>query len=117
LHYGKDSDARKCHNKVEIPFEQQEAASLPDNSAMALHRLNSLCKGLAADKTFHRKYTEYMNKLILLVHAEQESIEKPAVVWYLSHYAVLNNNKPEKFIIIFDRSARFNGYALNDCDL
>ena len=51
-------------------------------------------------------------------HAEKvPNTEKPkkGKLWYIPHHGVYHKDKPEKFRIVFDCSAKFRGISINDC--
>ena len=57
------------HYEMPLPFK--ERPTLPDNTQLAMTRLNHLKRRLSKDQTFHRYYTDFMNEIIDRGHAEE----------------------------------------------
>lgn len=93
----------------------QDQRRLPNNYASALSRLKSLERKLDREPEFAKLYYKEMDRLI----SERYAVEiAPAAgcdsVWYLPHFGVLNENKPNKVRLVFDAAHRHQGVSLND---
>ena len=90
---------------------------LPNNRAMAKHRLKLLCRRLLKNPGLRSKYSAFMDNLFENKHAQmvpKTPLEHTAcVAWYLPHHPVVNPNKPDKLCVVLDCSARYNGVSLN----
>eukprot|EP00057_Strongylocentrotus_purpuratus_P015300 XP_011669774.1 PREDICTED: uncharacterized protein LOC100889545 [Strongylocentrotus purpuratus] len=107
------------HYQLPIPFRKRPE-DLPNNSQVALTRLESLKRRLEKDDCLHAKYSEGMRSLLDEGYAEEvkdQDLEKDEGVWYLPHHPVFNPNKPEKTKIVFDCASKYNGTSLNDAVL
>ena len=69
------------------------------------------------DPDLRKKYEDTINTYIKKGYAKKLSKEQACKVsektWYLPHYPVFNKNKPDKFLIVFDAAAEYNGNSLN----
>ena len=69
------------------------------------------------DSDFRKKYKDTINSYIKKGYAKKLSREEACKVlektWYLPHHPVFNKNKPEKFQMVFDAAAEYNGKSLN----
>ena len=72
-----------------MPLPFKEIPALPDNTQLAMTRLNHLKRRLSKDQTFHRQYTDFMNEIIDRGDAEEamEDGDK-GETWYLPHHGV-----------------------------
>ena len=105
------------HYSLDIPFKIRPP-HLPDNKAVAQHRLNLLGKRLSRDSELEDKYVAGMSDLLTKGYAEevpeQELARCDGAVWYLPHHPVVHPRKPDKLRIVFDCSAKYCGTSLND---
>lgn len=102
------------HYTLPIPFK--EHSHLPNNYAMAKHRLELLGKRLKKNPSMHQKYSEGICDSLLKGYAEEVANDDPVdgCIWYLPHHPVLHPRKPGKVRIVFDCAARYQGTSLND---
>ncbi|XP_070546562.1 uncharacterized protein [Ptychodera flava] len=104
------------HYYLDIPFTDS-TSRLPNNWKLAERRLQSLGKRLAKDKELHQKYKQGIQELIDKGYAErvsQDQINQPeGYEWYLPHHNVVHPDKPDKFRIVFDCAAEYEGTSLN----
>ena len=72
---------------------------------------------LKRDPDLKKKHEDTINTYIKKGYAKKLSKEEACKVsektWYLPHHPVFNKNKPEKFRIVFDAAAEYNGTSLN----
>ena len=91
---------------------------LPNNKQMAEARLQALKRKLQRDETFHRKYREFMEKLIERGYArkltEEEAARRSRRTWYLPHHGVFHPQKKGKIRVVFDAAATQDGVSLNN---
>ena len=86
----------------------------PDNRHIAVHRLRSLESKLRKSG-MQASYYENIDKLVSKCYAEPvlaaEVDLSDGVMWYIPHHAVINPNKPGKVRIVYDCSAKLNGWV------
>lgn len=103
------------HFEMPLPFKS-ERPNLPDNKAIAIHRLKCLGKKLKRNKQYYMDYKKFMDEIIALGEAErvpeQDIDKRPA--WYIPHHGVYHPQKPGKIRVVFDASANFRGTSLNE---
>ena len=104
--------------KYEVPMLwQEDKGSFPNNHNMALKRFNMLKQRLKRDPDLRKKYEDTIINYILKGYAKKlskkEACKASERTWYLPHHPVFNKNKPEKFRIVFDAAAEYNGNSLN----
>lgn len=106
---------KNVHGHYEMPLPFKERPILPNNKQLAVVRLDHLKRRLAKDERYKEQYKEFMSEIIQRGDAE-EVIDngKGGETWYLPHHGVISPKKPNKLRVVFDCSARFNGYSLND---
>ena len=96
---------------------KEDKGSFPNNYNMALKRFNMLKQRLKRDPDLRKKYEDTIITYIQKGYAKKLSKEEACKVsertWYLPHHPVFNKNKPEKFRIVFDAAAEYNGNSLN----
>ena len=104
------------HYFVQIPW-RNEQPNLPNNRALAEHRLMLLKRRLTKDPVYRKRYTDFIEDLFISNYAEKVPNEELAgqdgKVWYLPHHSVSNPQKPEKTRVVFDCAARYKGMSLN----
>lgn len=94
---------------------KKEDIYLPNNYENSLTRLHHIEKKLDRDARLKEKYTEQMEALIRKGYAEPAPKEKTTDrTWYLPHFAVVNQMKPDKLRVVHDAAAKTKGVALND---
>ena len=96
------------HYFVQIPW-RNEQPNLPNNRALAEHRLMLLKRRLTRDPVYRKRYTDFIEDLFI----KEELAGQDGKVWYLPHHSVSNPQKPEKTRIVFDCAASFKGMSLN----
>ena len=109
------SSIRKVNGRYEIamPFKPGITA-LPNNYVMAHRNLLSLTKRLLKGPEIYCKlYNEAIEDLLSSSHAVPVDINIPMTPlgWYLPHFYVLTCSK---FRMVFNPSATFCGFSLND---
>ncbi|XP_033642413.1 uncharacterized protein LOC117302547 [Asterias rubens] len=106
-----------AHYSMNIPFKMRPP-QLPDNKAVAEHRLRLLGRRLGRDSDMKEKYIAGIQDLMNKGYAEevpqQDLNREDGAVWYLPHHPVLHPRKPGKVRIVFDCAARYRGVSLND---
>ena len=104
--------------KYEVPILwQEDKGSFPNNYNMALKRINMLKQRLKRDPDLRKKCEDtiitYIQKDYAKKLSKGEGCKVSERTWYLPHHTVFNKNKPEKFRIVFDAAAEYNGNSLN----
>lgn len=102
------------HYVLGIPFKYGLGQCMPNNRAMAEHRLVSLGKRLARDDTLREMYTTQITDLLSKGYAEPVSDPDRMDVNYIPHHAVTHPKKPGKVRVVFDCAAKHQGVSLND---
>ncbi|KAK0143561.1 hypothetical protein N1851_018301 [Merluccius polli] len=101
------------HYEMPLPFK--ERPTLPDNTHLAMVRLNHLRRRLSRDKTLHEHYTHFMREIIDRGDAEETKEDGiKGETWYLPHHGVYHAKKPGKVRVVFDCSAKYEDTCLND---
>ena len=107
---------KEGHYQIDLPWKD-DVPCLPNNRAMAEHRLKLLRRRLHKNPDLRLKYSAFMDSLFENRHAQmvpKTPLEHTAgVTWYLPHHPVVNPNKPNKVRVVFDCAARYNGVSLN----
>ena len=103
------------HYQLGLPWKKYPP-DLPNNYALAEHRLNLLKRRLKKDPDLLAKYSDFMANLLDKGYAQPvPSSEIDAnLVWYLPHHPVFHPRKPEKLRVVFDCSARYGTFSLNN---
>ena len=105
------------HYEMPLPF-REETPVLPNNKALALHRLQKLQTRLENNKKYCEDYINFMNELIERNYAERvpenELAKEDGKVWYIPHHGVYHPRKPEKIRVVFDCSATYQGESINN---
>jgi transposase InsO family protein len=95
-----------------------DESTLPNNKEAAEKRLYSLEKKLSKDPVleiaYRAKINEYVAKGYAIELSRSEEAQESARKWYLPHFAVRNQNKPDKIRVVFDAANRHRGVCLND---
>ncbi|GBP43066.1 hypothetical protein EVAR_96328_1 [Eumeta japonica] len=92
-----------------------DAPPLSDKYDSARSRLKGIERKIDSDAMLKEAYSAQIRRLIdkgYAVQIERDSV--PEQRWFLSHFAVVNPNKPGKIQLVFDAAARHNGVSLND---
>lgn len=69
---------------------------------------------VAFAEAYRNKIHDYVNKGYARKLTSQELEMRKENEWYLPHFAVVNQNKPNKIRVVFDAAAKSNGISLND---
>lgn len=105
------------HYQMELPWKSQQP-SLPNNRALAEHRLKLLKKRLCRDPDLFGKYSSVIDDYLHKGYCERvpdSSLSRAdGMVWYLPHHPVLHPAKPEKTRVVFDCAAKYANTSLND---
>jgi hypothetical protein len=90
---------------------------LPNNLNAAAKRFDMLERRFKKDPAFADRYRAVIEEYLNLGHAQRvnESNGKIGRVWYLPHHGVVNPQKPTKVRVVFDASASYNNFSLNNC--
>ena len=101
------------HYQLPIPFKKAEPR-LCNNKAVAVKRLQCLERKFKRIPGLKEKYTSEIQDLLVKGYAEPvNSPGREGTVWYIPHHNVVNPRKPDKFRIVFDCSAEYQGTSLN----
>ena len=65
---------------------------------------------------FFEEYKQFMENMISKGYAQKIEGKQgqDGQVWCIPHYGIYHKNKPEKTRVVFDCSARYKGFCLND---
>ena len=95
-----------------LPFRDKNP-QLPNNRSLVKNRLGSLKRKLQRNGVQHNLYREKMDWLISnYAQRADTSADKPGQVWHLPHFGMYNKEK-DKFRVVFDAKAQFEGVSLN----
>ncbi|KAK3726566.1 hypothetical protein QZH41_001952, partial [Actinostola sp. cb2023] len=105
------------HYQMPLPF-REEIPNLPNNKALASHRLKKLQQRMAHDDKYYSMYKAAMDEVIEKGYAEKipesKKVTEDGKVWYIPHHGVFHPKKPEKLRVVYDCSARYKGESLNE---
>lgn len=102
--------------ELPLPF-RDGPPDTPNNRFLAEKRLLSLKSKLDKNLTYRQHYTDFMKGIIVRGEAEkvpQEELQLRGPTWYIPHHGVYNAQKPDKIRVVFDCSAKFKGFSLNE---
>ena len=114
-----DSTAKRIGDRFEIGLLwKSETIKLPESKQNAFKRLRYIEKKMDKDPLYANVYCnkmdEYIKKNYLRKLTKEEAATLSPKTWYLPHFGVINQNKPNKIRIVFDAAAKSNGVSLND---
>jgi len=96
---------------------RNEQVILPESKSMALKRLYGIERRMDRDREFAsnyvRKIEDYIAKGYVHKLSPDEATKEDQRTWYLPHFGVVNENKPNKLRLVFDAAAVSNGVSLN----
>ena len=99
---------------LDIPFKQVPPM-LPNNKKMAERRLEFLQRKMTNNAEFGKRYRAGIQEYINDGYAEKVEDEGPiGGTWYIPHHAVVSAKKPDKFRIVFDCAAQYQGVSINN---
>ena len=94
-----------------------DSVKLPNNKAVALKRFKYLLTKLRKDPELYAKYKETFEKYIEKGYARRMTSDEAAHTtdrtWYVPHHPVFNPKKPDKFRVVKDAAAPYQGTGLN----
>ena len=101
------------HYQVPLPVKD-ENLKLPNNAAQAYQRTACLKKKFKNDE-YRKEYSDFMKSLLDKGYAEEAPLGsgRERRTWYLPHHGVRHPQK-KKLRVVFDCSAEFRGYSLNE---
>ncbi|XP_064618958.1 uncharacterized protein LOC135482628 [Lineus longissimus] len=105
------------HFEITLPFKEDDV-TLPNNRTMVDKRLRHLRHKLTRDPKYRREYTDFMNDVITKGFAEkvpdtsETCTQDEKLIWYIPHHGVYHPKK-NKFRVVFDASAEYEGHSLN----
>lgn len=102
--------------EIGLPWKSDDVR-LPNNRASALKRLYAADSRFPLDEEHGRRYTKAIEANMENGFARRltkTELEGPTGrTWYLPHFLVTNQNKPDKPRLVFDAASRHNGVSLN----
>ena len=106
-------DSEKYYT-MPLPFKTN-FAQLSNNYKAALTRFEYLQSRFQRDPEYAKQYSEFIQGIINRGEAERvpNSELKKGECWYLPHHGVFHKQN-NKFRVVFDCSARYQGVSLND---
>lgn len=102
--------------EMPLPFKGKDPC-MPSNRTQALKRLNQIGARFRKDTKFCQDYTTFMQSII--ENGEAEEVPKPELeksdgrLWYIPHFGIYSDKKPEKIRVVFDCSATYGDTSLN----
>ena len=100
------------HFEAPAPFRKADIDP-PDNKGQALKRLFSLKPKMQRNPAFKEEYSANMEKLISLrAQKSNSSLSSQQKRWFIPHHAVQAKGKSMR--VVFDCSAEYEGFCLND---
>jgi len=116
LSIGKESICLEEGNYQTDVRWKDDVPCLPNNRAMAEHRLKLLRRRLLKDPYLRLKYSAFLDSLFDNRHAQmvpKTPLEHTAgVAWYLPHGPVVNPSRLDKVRVAFDCAARYSVLSL-----
>ena len=104
---------RGVRHELPLPFKNLNI-SFPNNEHMVKGRLMSLKRQLKRDPEKCRTYKETMSWIIAnFAQKADTSRDVPGKVWRVPHHGVVHPKK-KKFRVVFDASATYLGFSLNN---
>ena len=103
------------HYEVPLPFRGKEG-TLPNNREYIKRRTLTLKQRFQRDKHFKDEYTKFMKDLTDQGYAQrcrEPGGHAEESAWYLPHHSVHNPKKPDKFRVVLDCGAGYQGRNLN----
>ena len=64
--------------------------------------------------SFYNDYVQFVSKMLDNNYAEKVTNCEELNVWFIRHHGVYHPLKPEKIRVVFDCSARFRSFSLNE---
>ena len=108
---------KEGHNEIVLPWRNTPPYLL-NNQPLVEHRLKLLQRWLLEDQELLSKYSLFMDDLVRNGHAHKvprDWLDHPiGALWYLPYHPVLNPNKLDKILVVFDCAAKHQGTSLND---
>ncbi|XP_073954820.1 uncharacterized protein [Choristoneura fumiferana] len=89
---------------------------IPDSYKLAKSRFLSLEKKMLKDSCYAERYRRNIHDMLSKGYAEPCCLSRPELerpLWYLSHFGVINPNKPNKLRTVHDAAAKSHGVSLN----
>ncbi len=99
------------HYVLPLAF-QEGTVTLRNNREMALRRLQGLKSKFNKNPDFRGKYSKFMQEMLDLGYAKKSDVTETDA-WYVPHHSVSNPHKPDKFRVVWDCSAEYQGLSLN----
>ncbi len=97
-----------------LPFRSPRHR-LQNNKVQANNRLMSLTRKLRTHPEIKEHFVDFMRKIFKNEHAElAPQLQKNEECWYLPMFGVYHPKKPGQIRVVFDSSARHQGFSLND---
>ncbi|XP_067295957.1 uncharacterized protein [Pseudorasbora parva] len=111
----KEGIRRNVHGHYQMPLPFKVRPNFPSNKQCAIIRLNHLKRKMLKDECYKERYSEFMNEIFQRGDAEEvHNSGKEGETWYLPHHGVFHPKKVDKLRVVFDCSARYEGFSLND---
>ena len=108
---------KEGHNQIVLPWRNTPPYLL-NNQPLVEHRLKLVQRWLLEDQELLSKYSLFMDDLVRNGHAHKvprDWLDHPiGALWYLPYHPVLNPNKLDKILVVFDCAAKHQGTSLND---
>ena len=103
------------HYEVDLLLKYQ-TLKLSSNREFAMQRLLALKRKFLRKPVVYDHYVQCVNKMLENGYAEKPPVNEneSANLWYIPHHGVYHPMKPEKVRVVFDCSARYPGFSLND---
>ena len=86
----------------------------PPHREFSYQRLMSLKRKFLKKPFFYNDYVQFVSKMLDNNYAEKATNCEESNVWFIPHHGVYHPLKPEKIRVVFDCSARFRGFSLNN---
>ena len=106
------------HYEMSLPLRSQ-GVKLPSNKSLALRRLFALKARFKRDRSFHKDYTDFMEKTIknCAVEVPLEERINSAIgegkINYVPHHGIYHPKKLTQIRVVFDCSAMYKGTSIN----
>ena len=110
IHHRKDK-----HCKIALPLRSPDL-NLPANLALAKRRDCYLKRKFLKNSAFYEEYKQCIEDMISKGYVEKIEGKKgqDGPIWYIPHHGISHKNTPGKIRVVFDCSARYKRFCLND---